>query len=300
MTHTSPTLRFGARSVAARAWGLLHMSFNRPYSPAMTSALFFSIAGTFCMVPAALAPRVPRARQGGLFWASLLLAVLWAVVVAVRLVGQHWSAALTADLWVTIAASLTLFGLVCALSEQAKRLAVLVMPYLMLLAVLACFSASRDNVGVSQEAPAAWVDAHILVSVTTLGLLTLAAAAALACFIQARALKTKQPNALSRLLPPVSDSERLYERLLILSEVVLTAGVATGMATEFAETGRFLVFDHKTLFSLLAFALIGGLIAGRRWGGVRGQTAVRLLLVAYSFVLLGYFGVKFVKQVLLS
>ena len=72
------------------------------------------------------------------------------------------------------------------------------------------------------------------------------------------------------------------------------------MATEFSETGRLLVFDHKTLFSLLAFFMIGALIAGRRWGGVRGQVAVRLLLVAYSFVLLGYFGVKFVKQVLLS
>jgi len=98
----------------------------------------------------------------------------------------------------------------------------------------------------------------------------------------------------------VSDSEKLYEGLLMLSEAVLAIGVASGMATQFAETGRLLVFDHKTLFSLLAFGLIGALIAGRRWGGVRGQVAVRLLLVAYSFVLLGYFGVKFVKQVLLS
>ena len=160
--------------------------------------------------------------------------------------------------------------------------------------------ARRDKLRQVPRAPSAWVDLHILVSVTTLGLLTLAAAAALASFIQARALKNKSQNRLSRQLPSVSDSERLYEGLLILSELVLTIGVASGMATEFAETGRLLVFDHKTLFSLLAFVLIGALIAGRRWGGVRGQLAVRLLLVAYSFVLLGYFGVKFVKQVLLS
>jgi ABC-type uncharacterized transport system permease subunit len=98
----------------------------------------------------------------------------------------------------------------------------------------------------------------------------------------------------------VTDSEKLYEGLLILSEAVLTIGVASGMATEFAETGQLLIFNHKTLFSLLAFVLIGALIAGRRWGGVRGQMAVRLMLVAYFFVLLGYFGVKFVRQVLLS
>jgi ABC-type uncharacterized transport system permease subunit len=267
----------------------------------MNSPLVLSITGTFFMLPAALAPWAPKARQGWSFWLNLVLAALWAAVVALRLVGyHHWSAALADDLWVTIAATLLLFLLVCFRNGQARRLLVLVMPYLLFLAVLACFSSSQAEVSVSEEAPAGWIGVHILVSVTTLGLLTLAATAALACFIQARALKNKQPNALSRLLPAVSDSEKLYEGLLIVSEIVLAAGVATGMATEFAETGRLLVFDHKTLFSLLAFALIGGLIAGRRWGGVRGQMAERLMLVAYSFVLLGYFGVKFVKQVLLS
>ena len=253
------------------------------------------------MMPAAYAPWAPKSRQGRPFWISLLIAALWAVVVAVHEVGwHHWSAALPADLWVTIAATLVLLVMVCYRNAQARQLAILVMPYLLLLAVLACLSSSEADVAVQDNAPPGWIGVHILVSVTTLGLLTLAAAASLACFIQSRALKSKQPNALSRLLPSVSDSERLYEGLLLVSEVVLAAGVATGMATEFAETGRLLIFDHKTLFSLLAFALIGGLIAGRRWGGVRGQMAVRLLLVAYSFVLLGYFGVKFVKQVLLS
>jgi len=253
------------------------------------------------MAPAAYVPWVPKLRQGNPFWATLLIAALWAVIVAIHMIGwHHWSAALADDLWVTIAATLVLLVMVCHRNAQARRLTILVMPYLLFLAVLACLSNSGPDVMVSDEAPAGWIGLHILVSVVTLGLLTLAATAALASFIQSRALKTKRPNALSRVLPPVSDSERLYEGLLIVSLVVLAAGVATGMATEFAETGRLLILDHKTLFSLLAFVLIGGLIAGRRWGGVRGQVAVRLLLVAYSFVLLGYFGVKFVKQVLLS
>jgi ABC-type uncharacterized transport system permease subunit len=267
----------------------------------MSFTLILSIAATLFMVPAAYAPWAPKWRQGPPFWGTLLIAALWAMEIAVHLVGwHHWSAALAADLWVTIAATLVLLAMVCYRNLQARQLTILVIPYLLLLAVLACFASSHANVEVSDDAPAGWVGVHILVSVTTLGLLTLAAAAALASFIQSRALKTKRPTALSRLLPPVSDSERLYEGLLLVSEVVLAAGVATGMATELAESGRLLIFDHKTLFSLLAFVLIGGLIAGRRWGGVRGQMAVRLLLVAYSFVLLGYFGVKFVKQVLLS
>jgi len=266
----------------------------------MTLPIFFSLGATLLMVPAAVTPWMAKTRDGKAFWQSLLLATVLAVLMTRYWFGAGWSASLAPDLWVTVAATLMLLVLVCLRNAVARQITVLVMPYLLLLAVLACFSASMVNVGVSDEAPAGWIGVHILVSVITLGLLTLAAAAALASFIQSRALKTKRPNALSRLLPAVGDSERLYERLLMASEMVLAAGVATGMATEFAETGRLLVLDHKTLFSLLAFGLIGGLIAGRRWGGVRGQTAVRLLLVAYSFVLLGYFGVKFVKQVLLS
>ena len=266
----------------------------------MISAAVLSCIATFFMLPAALSPWIGEARSGWPFWRNLLIALLWSQFMTWHLMWGGWSAALTADLWVTICATLSLFGLTALFNRHAWRLGVLMMPYLIFLALLGCFAASRGPVAVSGYAPSAWVDLHILVSVTTLGLLTLAAAAALASFIQARALKNKTQNRLSRQLPPVSDSERLYEGLLILSEVVLAVGVASGMATEYAETGRLLIFDHKTLFSLLAFALNGALIAGRRWGGVRGQVAVRLLLVAYSFVLLGYFGVKFVKQVLLS
>jgi ABC-type uncharacterized transport system permease subunit len=266
----------------------------------MISAALLSCIATFFMLPAALSPWVGEARSGWPFWRNLVIALLWSQFMTWHLMWGQWSAALTADLWVTISATLSLFGLTALFNRQAWRLGVLMMPYLILLAVLGCFAASHGAIAVSGYAPSAWIDLHILVSVTTLGLLTLAAAAALACFIQSRALKNKTPNRLSRQLPSVSDSEKLYEGLLMLSEAVLAAGVASGMATQFAETGRLLVFDHKTLFSLLAFVLIGALIAGRRWGGVRGQSAVRLLLVAYSFVLLGYFGVKFVKQVLLS
>lgn len=266
----------------------------------MIQAALLSCIATLFMLPAALSPWVGEPRPGWSFWRNLVIALLWAQFMTWHLMWGAWSAALTADLWVTICATLSLFALTALINPQAWRLGVLMMPYLILLSALASLAASQGPIAVSGYAPGAWIDIHILVSVTTLGLLTLAAAAALACFIQARALKNKSPTRLSRQLPSVSDSEKLYELLLILSEAVLAVGVATGMATEFAETGKLLVFDHKTLFSLMAFLLNGGLIAGRRWGGVRGQVAVRLVLVGYSFVLLGYFGVKFVRQVLLS
>lgn len=266
----------------------------------MISPTLFSLLAMLCLVPAALQPWLPGARRGVRFWGSLLLALAGPLDWTLWQMSGQWPTALAADLWISISLCLVLFAVVCALHSQAWRLTVLMLPYLLLLGLLATLSSSYEGNAIDIRAPTAWIDSHILVSLGTLGLLTLAAAAALACFIQARALKNKHPNRLSRLLPSVSDSERLYETLLIWSEVILAIGVATGMATEKGETGHLLIFDHKTLFSLAAFVLIFGLITGRHWGGVRGQWAVRLALVAYSFVLLGYFGVKFVRQVLLS
>jgi len=92
----------------------------------------------------------------------------------------------------------------------------------------------------------------------------------------------------------------LSERLLILSEIVLGLGLATGMALEYLESGSLWKFDHKTLLSLLAFLLIGALLTGRRVCGVRGQIAARVILSAYLLLFLAFFGVKFVQQVLLS
>jgi len=263
------------------------------------SPIVLSLVALASLLPATLQPWLPDPSRGGRFWSTLLLALLGPMNWLLWRLQGEWPTALSADLWITIVISLALYGLVSAVNRQAWRLAPLMMPYMLVLAVLACLSSSREGAAISVSAPAAWIDSHILVSVATLGLLTLAAAAALACFIQVRALKLKQPNRLSRLLPSVHDSEQLYETLLILSEVILAAGVATGMATQWGETHKLLVFDHKTLFSLMAFLVILGLIFGRRWGGVRGQWAVRFALLAYSFVLLGYFGVKFVRQVLL-
>ena len=67
------------------------------------------------------------------------------------------------------------------------------MPYLAAVGLVASVvrGAPRPMAG---GAPAIWIDLHILVSVLTYALLTLAAVASLAVFLQERALKRKQPT----------------------------------------------------------------------------------------------------------
>ena len=57
---------------------------------------------------------------------------------------------------------------------------------------------------------------------------------------------------------------------------------------------------HHTVLSSLSWAIYGGLLAGRLWLGWRGASAVRWTIIAFTFLLLGYFGSKFVLEMLLQ
>ena len=150
------------------------------------------------------------------------------------------------------------------------------------------------------NAPLAWIGTHIAVSVVTYALLTLAAIAALAATLQERAIKAKKRTRMSGLLPSVAGSEGLFVRLLLASEVILAIGLITGMATLYMTTGQFLTFDHKTTLTLIVFVIIGVILFVHFRTGIRGRLATRIVLLAYLLLTLGYPGVKFVTDILLS
>lgn len=266
----------------------------------MWNVIAWNLAALLALIPVALLPLRRNAGRDLPYWVGLLLAILVPLAWAMAQVSDGWQTNLSADLWVGIAGSMAVFGVVALINRQAWRLTPLLVPYLILLGMMAALFAFAPAEPLKETVPPAWLDLHILVSMVTLAFLTVAATAALASFLQARALKIKRPTRLSRFLPAVTESERLFERLLILSELILAVGVASGMAMKRADTGSAFTFDHKSLFSLIAFAIIGLLLVGRRVCGVRGQIAARVVLMAYTFVVLGYFGMKFVHQVLLS
>lgn len=250
------------------------------------------------LIPAALVPLRAGSDKDGAFWAVAGLAVAGPAALAAALLSGAWRTDFGTALWLSIAVSCGLFALLSQATRSAWRLAPLLMPYLVVLGLLASVARGEPRPMVG-GAPALWIDLHILVSVLTYSLLTLAAMASLAVFLQERALKRKRPSRLTRMLPAVLESETLAGRLLVASEVVLGLGVASGMATLYFETGTVLKLDHKTLLSLVAFALIGALLVGHRVCGVRGRVAARVVLLAYLLLTLAYPGVKFVTQVLL-
>jgi ABC-type uncharacterized transport system permease subunit len=57
---------------------------------------------------------------------------------------------------------------------------------------------------------------------------------------------------------------------------------------------------HKTVLSVMAWLVFGGLLLGRRVWGWRGQKAIRWTLSGFLLLILAYFGSKFVLELLLN
>jgi ABC-type uncharacterized transport system permease subunit len=262
--------------------------------------MWMDYAALLSLVPAALLLIRPRAQRDGVTWSLLLVAVIGpASLVAVQNAGG-WQPSLSGAIWVSVAASMMLFAVIAALNESAWRLLPLLAGYCLLLGLVATLFGAVPRETLPPAASPAWLDLHIAMSVATYGLATIAAVAGFAGWLQERALKRRRSTVFLQSLPAVADGERLLQGLLGGAEIVLGIGVVSGMATQYLMSGRLLVFDHKTMLSLLAFGVIGVLLLLHWRTGLRGRQAIRFVLTAYLLLTLAYPGVKFVRDVLLS
>jgi ABC-type uncharacterized transport system permease subunit len=93
---------------------------------------------------------------------------------------------------------------------------------------------------------------------------------------------------------PLLKLERLTFRFVDAGFVVLSATLLLGVwsTTQWH-------WDHKTVFSLLGWAVFAALIAGRHLQGWRGRRATRWLYAGAALLLLAYVGSRFVLEVLL-
>jgi len=265
-----------------------------------------SLSALISMLPAAIfsftrndSGRCEEGRNT-IFWLTLAVAVIGPLVWIFSNLSETWQTGFSMALWITIAGSMTIFVVITVLNDKAWRLSPLLIPYLIILAIFAFFWQKLPEAHPLTNDLNSWIKVHIIFSITTYALVTIAAISALAAFVQERSLKLKRPTNLSRRLPSVAESEGLFLRLLIIGEIVLSFGLATGMAIQFQETGKLLNLDHKTIFSVITFSVILILLGAHFYSGVRGRKVTRFVLLAHLLLTLGYLGVKFVTDVLIK
>jgi ABC-type uncharacterized transport system permease subunit len=142
--------------------------------------------------------------------------------------------------------------------------------------------------------------AHIVVAILAYALYTVAALhALLILFLQkqllAGTIATEQRN-----LPPLLRIETLMFQLLWIAFAMLSATMLSGIFFSELLFGKPFQVTHKTVFSVLSWFVLGGLLAGRFWAGWRGKLAVRWTLIGFVMLLLSYVGSKFVLEVILK
>jgi ABC-type uncharacterized transport system permease subunit len=258
-----------------------------------------SLIALAALAPAAITAAAGRLDRQPLFWAVLALALAGLGLRIGALLSGPWPTGVSASLWVSVLGVLLVYTVCAVRSPIVRGLAPLTLPYLLALSLLALVwehAPDRPVVGEGID----WLPLHIVVSVATYALITLAALAAFGAALQERALKARRPTPFTRRLPAVAECEAATVRFLAAGEIVLAMGIATGMALSYLETGRVLILDHKTILVFAAFALIGAVLAAHARSGLRGRAVVRAVMAAYLLMTLAYPGVKFVTDVLLG
>lgn len=131
---------------------------------------------------------------------------------------------------------------------------------------------------------------HVVLSVLGAGLLTLAAVQAVTLALQDALLHGKSAHRLVQALPPLQTMERVLFVLIALGFFMLSLSLLSGLL--FVDDLMAQHLAEKTVLSVVAWTLFGGLLWGRwRWGW-RGRTAVRWTLAGYGVLILAYFGSK--------
>jgi len=266
----------------------------------MQTGILFGLTAIAALVPAvALTWRTKFARNAA-FWAIIVLAGIGPASAVVARSQDAWQADFSTSIWVTIAATMALFTVFSALVRNVWQLAPLLSAYMLVLALLGFAWQHAPTEPVPSGDNTGLLILHIGFAVTTYGLATLAAVAAWAAFLQERALKRKDRAPLGGVLPSITDCDRLVIRFLGIGEAVLGLGLVTGIVLNAINGSALLSADHKTVFTVAAFAAIGILLFAQAKHGLRGRKAARIVLLAYLLLTLGYPGVKFVTDVLMG
>lgn len=230
-------------------------------------------------------------------WRRLALAIATIAVTAhaVDLFSAHGG-----ELDLHFFAALSLVGCVVAaltlavnLSRPVAGLGVIMFPLVALLLALDTFVAPPTT-----PRPLDWqISLHVAIALLGYSVLSIAAVVAVLLAVQDSALRSHQPNALMRALPPLVQTESLLFRLIAAGFLLLTLTLLSGAL--FIQNIRAQHLIHTTVLSVVAWLIFGTLLWGRWKHGWRGRSAVNLCLAGMGVLLLAFFGSKAVLELVL-
>jgi ABC-type uncharacterized transport system permease subunit len=200
----------------------------------------------------------------------------------------HFFAALSLVAWVVSAITIGV-----NLSRPVAGLGIFIFPLAALFVALDIFAAPM-----TAPQPMDWqIKLHVAFALLAFSVLSIAAVLAILLAIQERALRRSQFKHWLRALPPLTLAESMLFRMIAAGFALLTLTLLTGVLFVDNLFGQHLV--HKTVLSIIAWAIFGALLLGRWRYGWRGDRAVNLTLLGMGTLFLAFIGTKFVLELVL-
>jgi ABC-type uncharacterized transport system permease subunit len=195
-----------------------------------------------------------------------------------------------------VACLTALFAWLGSLTGLLPRVAVVALPVAALATWLPGLLANPHRFSFTEEP---WAALHIAIALTAYALLIVATMQALILMGLEKRLHRGLAESSAGELPPLLTLERFLFRIVGAGYALLTLTLVTGVFFSEQLFGKPLTFNHKTVFSVLAWFAYGALLVGRHRFGWRGRTALNWILFGSTLLLLAYIGSKFVLEVIL-
>ena len=94
--------------------------------------------------------------------------------------------------------------------------------------------------------------------------------------------------------------ENVLFQMVYLGFALLTLTLLSGALSSGKMFGQALLFNHHTILALLAWISLAVLVLGRLLLGWRGRAAVLWTGLGFFLLATGYFGTRFVLEILLA
>lgn len=185
-------------------------------------------------------------------------------------------------------------NLISILRRPTSNLLIALFPLAALSIVASNFSSPAHSISVASPG----MFSHILISILSYSLMSIATIQAIALTLQERHLKHHHMGGILKLLPPLQTMEQILFELIWIGMGLLTLSLVTGFIFINDLFAQHLV--HKTFFSILAWMIFAILLWGRHQLGWRSQTATRWTFGGFTALILAYYGSKFVLEFILT
>jgi len=188
------------------------------------------------------------------------------------------SDAISVGVWVIVLLEVTI--------EQRSGLRVLgafVLPIVVLLSLKAM---TTRPAGLAPVLASAWIWIHIALAMVGFSAFVFNFVGAIMYLLQERQLKLKRTGTFYYRLPSLETLDRLTFRTLALGFPFLTVGLLLGAIWARAAWGSALTFDPLAFFSLVAWIIYAGNLAGRAAAGWHGRRAAYFAIFGFAALVL--------------